>query len=522
MNIMCVNPKELFSFKRLDLVVKYLFAKEILESENNDYVTNCYQELYIRHILMRTMGMEPDINTQGNYTKEFIQEYISSFKKLINSIKENGFNMNYPIPVNEGLLEDGAHRVAASLLLGKNIYVTNSDHVASWDFNWFCENGFNIEDKQRILKGFVDINKKDTAIFVVWNPLFKYIDNVKAVIGKYFNIVGDVDLDFEDNCIAFTNAILEIYEPNISKDNDYTTILEKAKLLQYSYLSFKVIVVTNQIKNKEKDIKLLVKDCKNEIRDLFDHILPKETFCTVHSSDGEEETTYLANILLSPNNIKHLRIKRILTNYASNFSKLLITLKEYIKAIDIKNTDDICIVGSSVMTSLGIKDDCTDIDFIIKNKYREKFGWGAKKLNEFFDIATSDKNANRQKNISDDIVIDNSEYHFYHRGLKFLNLELLKDRKAETSSKKDLFHLRQIDLFEKMLGHFNQQKILFERVEMERQRRLVRYSAQPPKIYGSLFEKIFSVKNVHLNGNKYKMLTIMGIKIKFKKKQRKG
>ena len=165
-----------------------------------------------------------------------------------------------------------------------------------------------------------------------------------------------MELDFEDNCTAFTNALLEIYEPNISKSNDDTTILEKSKILQANYLSFKVIVVTNQDKNSDKDISDLTKTCKNDIRDLFNHILPKECFCTVHSSDDEAETRYLAAILLSPNNIKHLKM-RISTEARLNFVRRIRNLPSFLQALGILGPNDVCVIGNGVMTALGVQKD---------------------------------------------------------------------------------------------------------------------------------------------------------------------
>lgn len=82
-----VKAKNLFDYRRLDLVVKYLYAKEILEKPYNDYCTDCYKDLYIRHILMRTMGVEP-VDVFGKPCEKVnIDDYINSFKNLIESIK---------------------------------------------------------------------------------------------------------------------------------------------------------------------------------------------------------------------------------------------------------------------------------------------------------------------------------------------------------------------------------------------------------------------------------------------------
>lgn len=515
---MQVPAKNLINYNRLDLIVKYLYAREILERENNDYTTNVYKDLYIRHILMRNMGIEPQRDYEPN-NKNCVDDFCNDFENLVIDIKNKGYDINKPVKIGKNNLpENGAHRISISALLDQEIPVEIVEHGWEWNFNWFCENGFNTYDKQRILKGFVDIHPEKCAIFVVWNPLFNYIDNVKAVLKKYFNIVGDVDLDFENNYIAFTNMLLEIYEPNISKNGDETVIREKSKILQANYLNFKVIVVTNQDKNADKSISDLTKACKSEIRNIFDHILPKECFCTVHSSDGEDECRYLANILLSPNNIKHLLLRNS-TIIDSHFLQRIRGIGMYLNKIGINSKEDICIMRSGTMAALGILNDC-DLDFTINTKYRKTFGDNAISLdNKDYDILESSTKQSYPKNIPDDYLINNAEYHFYFKGVKFANLEIIKDRKKLCLKAKDYTHLREIDLYEKMLGHRNQQKMLMERIEAEKVRRL--NIQQPQTIntkaqYSNSLEKLFSVKNEYSNNKKYKVITIAGIKTKFK------
>lgn len=216
-----VNPKNLFHFRRLDLIAKYLFARDILNKNNNDYLTDIHKDLYIRTIIMRTMGVEP-LNQYSNNIKNYVDDYINSFNELINSIKKNDFIDKYPIPYSSinKLLFGGSHRIAASMALNKEVYIDFINEAGiSWDFNWFSQNGFTNYDKMRLLHGFIELNIQNSGILILWNPMFKYIGNIRKIINKYCDIVGEVDLDFENNYIAFTNIILDIYEPNIKRDS---------------------------------------------------------------------------------------------------------------------------------------------------------------------------------------------------------------------------------------------------------------------------------------------------------------
>lgn len=515
MEIKKVNPKSLFNRKRLDLIIKYLYAKEILEKENNLYSKSIYKDLYIRHILMRTGGVTSPLET---VQKEGINDYCKEYENLIHNIKTNGFNADYPVAIsNDGLISNGAHRISAAAALNTDVAIVEKNDGHTWDFKWFCDNGFNTEDKQRILKGYVDIKSGNSILFIILNPLFKYEDNIKTVLNKYFDIVGDVELDFENNYIAFTNSLLEIYERNIAQNNgDESGILAKAKFLLSNRLSYKVIVVTNEDKNKDKSITDLSKDCKEEIRNLFNHILPKEIFCTVHSSDGQEESHYLSDILLSQNNIKHLKMR---LNYETDgrLVKLLRDLPDYLKNKEINiPSNDICVIGTGVLSALGInKHHDSDIDFIVSHNHREKFGWGSYHLNDNYEIGVSSKQANGP--ICDDIIIYNDDYHFWFKGIKFANLEIIKDRKSSKARPKDIFHLRQIELFENLHGYVNQLQILQERIRTEQERRkILNNSIVSTFSYSNFLERLFSIKNQITNNSKYKVITILGIKIKFK------
>lgn len=75
-------------------------------------------------------------------------EHKNEFIILINDIKENGYNFNYPILINkDGLIIDGAHRMACAVYFGiPNISVYTTDEFynftpADYSEEWFKLNG---------------------------------------------------------------------------------------------------------------------------------------------------------------------------------------------------------------------------------------------------------------------------------------------------------------------------------------------------------------------------------------------
>ena len=463
------KAKDLITFKRLDLVVRYLYAKDILaRCGNNDILS-----LYKRNCLMRTGGIEP-VNEHGISVKNSIGDYITQFKELIASLQEKGYDKNYPIPMQtNGCLANGAHRIAAAAALEMDVEVQYVERGCKIDFDWFVENGFSTEDKMRILKGFIDIHPENCAIILVWNPCFKYLGHINAFIKEDLEIVGEIELDFEDNYIAFTNALLDIYEPNgaWTKNPVNETIIKKSELLQSHYLSFKVIVVTNQDKSNDKDIHEITVKIKEKVRNFIDSAdtsLPSKIFATLHTSANIHECQYLSSVLLSPNNIKHLKMRLGYTY--EQILECCTNLKIICNELSI-SLNDICVIGGAVLWVFGIKS--KDVDFTTKYHLRAQLGDKARPLGEGVDIAN--KGAEivmpNGENINDDLLVDCCEYHFLFNGLKFANLDVIKHKKTLSRRDKDLFHLRQIDLFENLMGRFEQQRIFKERVMAELKRR---------------------------------------------------
>lgn len=182
-----IVANNLINYKRLDLIIKYLRAREILEQNSNQFNQEIFKDLYIRHILLRTKGYEPKRNYENNNSKYFIDDYCNAFDKLVLDMKNNGFNTNYPIHWSKknSWPENGAHRIAAATLLNLSIPYKIVEGGDSWSFDWFCKMGFNTEDKQRILKGYADIKSSDCAIFIIWNHMYDYIDHIKKIISNH-------------------------------------------------------------------------------------------------------------------------------------------------------------------------------------------------------------------------------------------------------------------------------------------------------------------------------------------------
>ena len=100
--------------------------------------------------------------------------------------------------------------------------------------------------------------------------------------------------------------------------------------------------------------------------------------------------------------------------------------------------DDICIVGSSVMTTYGLRQN-NDIDIIISKDQRKKIADSEKcfKLSKNIECVGTNWLYGFDKKTTDEDIIYKNKNHFYKNGLKYCNIELLLKRKKLTGRKKD-------------------------------------------------------------------------------------
>lgn len=465
-----MKPIDFFSFRRLDLIVKYLQAKNYLASIYNKTI----EDLYVRHIIMRTSAVEPENPfTKSNTPKQSTQDYLTSFKNLVLNMKERGFNDEFPIPVNSSKnILDGAHRIAASMALGLDNIPTRENSDArfwGWDFKWFCDNGFTLEDKQRILKSFIDLHPQNSAIFLLYHPLMEHYDNIRKIIDSELDIVGEIELDFEKDFIAFENILYDIYDTNRLDKDKFSTITEKINILKTTHLSFKVIVVTNQTKSKNENIFKTTLNLKEKIRDLFNYAIPKNVYVSLHGTDNAYELKWLSEIVLSPNNIRYSFMRNHKT-YTDEFFTQCQHLKNACinEKIPIEN---ICVVGSGPLAAVGIKS-TSDLDFTVLDQYRPKYGDLPKNISPFVDLVTKTyhKNGTEIYFTDDELIQDNNNY-FIVNGLKFLNLEIVRERKAFSKREKDIRHVRLIDLYFNLNSNSAQKQLFFQRIRQEQLRR---------------------------------------------------
>lgn len=101
--------------------------------------------------------------------------------------------------------------------------------------------------------------------------------------------------------------------------------------------------------------------------------------------------------------------------------------------------DEICVVGSSILTTYGIREN-HDVDFVMTSTLRERFhSKGVVPFSEYVEMVSENwARSKNRKTITDDELIQNPRYHFVCQGIKFATLPLLLERKEWQGREKDI------------------------------------------------------------------------------------
>jgi hypothetical protein len=139
----------------MDLAVKHRFFKHLYGSEDPEA-----EQVYRLHIEARS-GPRMEAGLATDKWKTQTDDYVSSATGLFKSMSADGFDPEYPVPIDpDGELLDGSHRVACALALTIPHIVVElrPEHVwaPAWDYLWFLENMPRKKYNKRILMDWIE------------------------------------------------------------------------------------------------------------------------------------------------------------------------------------------------------------------------------------------------------------------------------------------------------------------------------------------------------------------------------
>jgi len=422
------NPLSLLKYNRFDIPAKTLYVKFRERKYNSIWGTEIYKE---------HLNIWNGFSEILNCGKDSFYKFIYEFDSIIDSMKVNGFLKDYPIILNDNeMVINGSHRLSSSIYFNINVFSRisdNSDKEGQWKcFYDFFKNRSKYPSENNKTLNNLDIKyldamaceycelKKNTYVIILY-PSVQFNDIVEKTILRKCDIVYKKEINL--NKFGLFNLIKHIYfgmEWIGHWDNMFNGICEKLKFC-YSQLNQTIayLVESDSLEN--------IIDIKKSIREIY-----KIDNHSCHTTDNHYDSLNLARALFNNNSIHFLN-----NSLQKNFKNFNCFFSEYKKRINVKNEDDFCVVGSSVLGLYGIRD-VEDLDFLHSDDFI---------FCETNGISSHNKEIKYYKKSKDDII-HNPQNYFWYEGVKFCSLDTIIDMKKNRKEKKDLDDLELIERYE--------------------------------------------------------------------------
>lgn len=134
-----VNARDVLITRRMDVIIRKLALNELLHNMQGDGISMYRKWLALSHGTNEATKTNPVAYFFSDYSeKSGFEQYCHSFMCLYESIKKNGFDSHYYIPLDcENNPMNGMHRLAAALYLDIDVYIKCFPSVKT-GWTWNC------------------------------------------------------------------------------------------------------------------------------------------------------------------------------------------------------------------------------------------------------------------------------------------------------------------------------------------------------------------------------------------------
>ena len=443
-----ISPFSLDLKKRFDIIVKAVCASEWLGNEKvSDFTTNMYK----KHLEVWNNFKEPCIFTGEKdwfdaskpcVKKTSAQDFIISFHKTIQSLKDNGFdNSKSIVPVTKNLFPlNGAHRIAAAIALRMNtmpVQITSSSHSFDWDANFFKNKGFDKKYADFAMLQFL-IHSPQVATLIFWPEAASH---EKIILAKKM-VTDNLSVIYSKQILLNKKGVASLTEHAYGQQN---WLSAKIKMLQTTFndeVTKKSVIIMFTITKQKSEMD----EFKMQLRKQFNL---SEFKSSVHISDFHAEASIVGEMVLNDNSVMFMnRHEGQNCREVSHEIALRKSLKEVNPGLSL-HTQDIMVDSGAVMSFFGLRER-TDIDILFQNEIdKSLLGWKNNILVEAHKIESHGPIHGRPSAE----LFSNTSYFGYCHGLKFVSLEQLRRYKLKrgelnkSSREKDWGDVKKIDSF---------------------------------------------------------------------------
>lgn len=419
MNI--IDPIDLLTPRRFDIAFKYNLAYLMEKGIEDQWAFKPYE-----HHLKVWNNLEEKVPH-----KKGLQEFVDSFKETLSSIRDKGFcSKTSVIPVDE---EDnyplnGAHRIAASLLYNKKVAFEKIQPAArdqvGCDCTFYYLASRNDHVETGLKQGLADVAahqyvklKDNVRIATIFPAAEGYEHEIRDLINREVDVL--YEKWFSMSQLAAFNFIRFAYDEDKDRGNpwlgDHSNGWSGA--VSKTNHCFKgagaLRVYWFEEKSPEHTVAL-----KEKIREVFN--IGKHS---VHINDTTTETRSMSGYLLNQNGLHFLHRAQPVNTPA--FDYFLDKFKVWLESSGC-DPEDFCVDSSAVLSAYGLRD-CRDLDFLYHG--------------EFIDTKSQEYSCHNEEmkyyqHKKSDIIFNPSN-HFYYKGIKFANLNVIYEMKKFRNEEKD-------------------------------------------------------------------------------------
>ncbi len=404
-----ISAMELLSPKRLDLMAKYLYAKFYLQNIKSGWPIEQYRD----HLRVFNNFKEHD-----HSGKKSFEDFVEAFNEVIESIRVDKFSAEKSIlPISrEGVLIDGAHRLAAAIALNLKVDIAEIDiEPQAYDFRYFRRVGLSQNHIESLVLEYVRL-AKDVKVAVVFPVAAGRDSDIETMIEAQSKILYSKRIKL--TYTGRTNFVRTLYAEenwirNGSKDSSALAAAVAGRFGKADHVYLVYFVQSNLN---------IARTYKETVRSWFD----LGNF-PMHISDYHIETLKVAEITLNENGIEWL-------NYSRNqrFPVFDNLFREFRDQLDSAAIDSLVLDGSSTLTAFGLRD-VNDIDYL-----------GVKVFENLVGAASHDEELIYHPKSKEELVLDPANY-FWFEGIKLISIRNLREMKASRGEAKDKADVLLID-----------------------------------------------------------------------------
>lgn len=383
-----VPPEHLVSPSRFGIPFKHIYAQHYLVGGKSTYPRRQYEE----HIRCITGGS----CKEDDGMKACVDDYVSSFDALLDSMRESGFNDLHPVPVDRNYVAlDGSHRIAAALALNLPVPVVRF----SRDGPKYGANVYAGIDCDRAAVEYCKLSPT-ARIMVLFGE--RPAIHVTPVYAKDF---------FMPSLTAQNNLITELYLGESwlgDSTTDYHGAAPKARpcFARGNRVTVLVTDISQEEVVREKE-SIRAGSCRD----------------AVHATDTQSETVRVARCIL------HDPSLRFLERPHKHMPRLESLLGEYLGQIGDTDQDFLCVDGSATLAAYGLREPA-DLDFL--HAVPVRCGGAVSSHNDYSALYPMNK---------DEVIFDPDNY-FWSRGVKYASLDVVRRVKQAINEPKSLADLK--------------------------------------------------------------------------------